>query len=515
MAGLLDWAVREAVTLAAGFIGPTQIEALRRCAADQDNLVAALHWAQAHDDEPAAVDVATALFQLWTVRGRHHEASAWARTLLHLDDPAARRRSAILHGRAAGGPLPHADRLAWLCVLIGVNAGNTGPLRLNGLVRRALRTLFAERPGDVSPRNTALASALPGLAQADPDQSLADAATLIAHPDPYVQGMGHFIRAVLIENVAARRPATGDAELAYRRFEAVGDHWGMGMAAHAAGHAAGGAASERSDHVAVTGSGGRLDDVAGTGAGGRPEEWLRRSERHLALVGAAEDARSTRVLLDTQLALTGDVEAERRLRAAAGPEHLDETDACQAHLGLAELAWRRGRYEEALAHADALIPVIAGDPGRTEFRVAVAVLHLWVAGTRPTPETTADIADPRVVGTWAADARAVYALRDSRTEVLAAHDRELLGTWALGGAELAAFRGDTATARELWALGTRVGTNVSRFFPQGRGERLAAALGDQESREPLLAEAGELAGPAVHGRVRVLMDGLLEWGGVG
>ena len=469
MAGLVGWAVGRAVALAADFIGPAQAEALESCAADQDNLVAALRWSLGHDDEAAAVDVATALFQLWTVRGQHLEASAWARTLLHLDDPAARPRSAITHGRASGRPLPHADRLAWLCVLIGVNAGSTGPLRLNVLARRALRTLLAERPADVSPRNAALAAAMPGLEQAVPDKSLADAATLIAHPDLYVQGMGHFIRAVLIENSGARRDAVGDAELAYRRFEAIGDHWGMGMAAHAAGHA--------------------TDD----GPGPRTDEWLRRSERHLALVGAAQDARSTRVLLDTQLALAGDVEAERRLLEIAGSERTDEMDACQANLGLAQTAWRRGRHDETLAHADALLRAIAdvGVPDPTQpravFRIAVAVLHLWVA------EATAD-------------ARATAILRHVRTEVLTVHDRPLLGAWAMGGAELAAFRGDTATARDLWAMGTRVGANVNRFFPQGRGERLAAALGD---REPLLAEATQLTGTAIHSRITTLMDTLL------
>ncbi|WP_327003566.1 hypothetical protein OHA72_52295 [Dactylosporangium sp. NBC_01737] len=479
MAGLVGWAVRQAVTLAAGFIGPTQIEALHRCAADHDNLVAALRWCHDHDDEPAAVDVATALFHLWTMRGQHVEASAWSRMLLHIDDPAARRRSAILHGRAGGRPLPHADRLAWLCVLIGVSAGNTGPMRLSVLARRALRNLFASRPGDVSPRNAALAAALPGLEQADPDKSLADAAVLIAHPDPYVQAMGHLIRAVLIENVGTRHAATGDAELAYRRFEAVGDHWGMGMAAQAAGYS------------------------ASTGPDPRTDEWLRRSERHLQLVGAAQDARSTRVLLDTQLALAGDAEAERRLLEAAGSDHLDEIDACQVNLGLAQLAWRRERHDEALAHAGAVLRAIAdaGPPDptqpRTLFRIAVAVIHLWVADARPAQPPTG------------ADTRATDALRQSRTEVLTAHDRPLLGAWAMGGAELAAFRGDTATARELWALGTRVGATVSWFFPQGRGERLAAALGDRGSREPLLAAAGGLTGAVVYGRIGALMDDLL------
>src|SRR4051794_16577755 len=124
---------------------------------------------------------------------------------------------------------------SWLsspCFSWTTAAGIAGTNRLNGLARRALRTLFAERPGDVSLRIAALAAALPGFGQADPDTSLADTATLITHPDPYVQAMGYFIRAVLGENGGTRHSALGDGELAYRRFEAIGDHWGMGMAAH-------------------------------------------------------------------------------------------------------------------------------------------------------------------------------------------------------------------------------------------------------------------------------------------
>lgn len=63
-----------------------------------------------------------------------------------------------------------------------------------------------------------------------------------------------------------------------------------------------------------------------------------------------------------------------------------------------------------------------------------------------------------------------------------------------------------ATARELWALGTRVGAHVGQFFPQGRGVRLAAALDD---REALLSEAGELAGAAVYAHIHDLTDTLL------
>ncbi|RZT78024.1 putative ATPase [Micromonospora violae] len=477
MAGLVGWARSAAAALAGRFVGPGQVEALERCAAEQDNLLAALRWALGQDDEPAAVDVATALFHLWTVRGLHLEVLAWARGLLNVEHPQRRQRSAIRLGRASGRPLPDADRLAWTCVVISVNSGISGELRLAALARRALRTLLAERPAEVSPRLTALASALPGFDTSDLERSLKSADEMIAHPDPYVQGLGLFARAAVRENSGMSEDSIVDAEQAYHRFEAVGDHWGMAVAAQAAGH-----------FFAPRGD-------------ARSTDWLTRSVRHMDLLGATQDARSIRVMLDVQLALAGDPEAERRLDEAATPGHGELTDVAQARLGLAQLAWQRGRYDDALAHADEVTHTLAGWTGpppqpRVVLRVAVAVLHLRVAEARRVPGTEA-----------AGQAAALLSL--ARDEALASKDLPVIGAWASGGAELAACREDVGTARQLSALATRIGTHIEMFFPAGKGERLNAALGDEEQREPLLAAWRERPVAAAVSRIRELMDDLL------
>ncbi|WP_309244231.1 BTAD domain-containing putative transcriptional regulator [Micromonospora parastrephiae] len=431
MAGLVEWARKEAVALADRFVGTGQVEALARCAAEQDNLVAALRWALATDDEPASIDVATALFHLWTVRGLHLEVLGWARDLLHVDDPQRRRRSATQYGRSTGRPLPGADRIVWTCLLVGVNAGISGELRLAALSRRALRIVLAERPAEVSDRQTALASALPRFDTSDPEQSIKSAGELIAHPDPYVQGLGLFARAALRENGGMPEASVVDAEQAYRRFEAVGDHWAMAMAAGAVGQ------------FLVPRDGARSID------------WLTRSLRHMELIGATQDARSVRVRLDVQLALAGDRDAERRLVATATPGEAEELDAAQARLGLAHLAWQRERYDETLAHARGVTLILAewtgGSPQpRVILRVAVAVLYLRLGQVRPGSE---------------ADAAALLAL--ARDEALDSKDLPVIGAWAQGGAELAAHRGDVAAVRELFALGTRIGSHVGMFFPPG------------------------------------------------
>ncbi|MBQ1018662.1 transcriptional regulator [Micromonospora sp. D93] len=477
MAGLVGWAREQAVALVGRFIGPGQVEALHRCAAEQDNLVAGLRWAMAADDEPAAVDVATALFHLWSVRGLHLEVLAWARGLLHIDDPQRRPGSAILRGAASGRPLPNADRLAWMCVVISVNAGVSADLRPAVLARRALRTLLAERPAEVSSRLTALASALPGFDASDVEQSLKSATEMVAHPDPYVQGLGLFARAAVRENGGLPEASISDAEQAYHRFEAAGDHWGMAMAAGAVGQ------------FLVPGG----DD--------RSAEWLTRSVRHMELVGATQDARSIRVRLDVQLALSGDAEAERRLGETAALGQAEQMDAAQALLGLAHLAWLRERYDEALAHADEVTRVLAGWVGpqpqpRVMLRATAAVIYLRVAQVG------------RVSGNDAT-VQAAAMLSLARDDALTSRDLPVIGAWASGGAELAAYRGDVDSARELAVLAKRIGTQIEMFFPFENGERLNAILGNEEQREPLLAAWRERPPAAAVSRIRELMDDLL------
>ncbi|MGX4654472.1 BTAD domain-containing putative transcriptional regulator [Micromonospora sp. SCSIO 07396] len=476
MAGLVGWARWQAVGLLDRFIGPDQLDAFDRCAAEQDNLVAGLRWAAGHDDEPAVVDIATPLFHLWAVRGLHLEVSGWSRGLLHLDAPERRGGSAIVSGRASGRSLPNADRLAWMCLLVVVNAGITGPLRLAVLARRALRRLLAERPREVSSRHAVLASVLPAFDQLDPEQALPGTTTLIEHPDPYVQGFGLFARAAIGDSGGLPTASVADAEQAYRRFETAGDHWGMAMAAQVVGHGL-------------------------TPTDGGSTEWLARGVHHMELIGATQDVRAARVVLDVQLALRGDPAAERRLVETATPGRGEEVETAQAGLGLARLAWQRGRHAEALDHADAVVRSLAGWTGpppqpRVVLRVAVAVLRLRIAEVWPAARRDVDL-------------RATELLATAGAEALSSRDLPVIGTWALGGAELAAWRDDVGTARELFALGTRLGSNSAAFFPSGIGERLTAALGDEARREPLLAGWRARPAPAAVARIGELMDDLL------
>ncbi|MEV4703827.1 BTAD domain-containing putative transcriptional regulator [Actinoplanes sp. NPDC049316] len=475
MAGLVTWARARSVELAAGQIGPRQLEVLAATARDQENLTAALRWAMDHDDEAAVVDVSAALFYLWQVRGLHVEVSGWARTLLHIDDPVARTRSALAGGPAEGKEPPDADRLAGLCLMLGINAGITGPVRLSVLARRALDRVVKQRSAEISSRYLALAAQLPRLDPFDSREGLAGAETLIGHPDPYVQALGLFMRAVLRDNGGMPEESLADARTAYARFEAVGDHWGMAMAAGSIGQAM----PPRHDEAV---------------------RWLRRGVQHMEMLGAAQDARSFRVVLDGQLARAGDAEAERRLHETVTSGHAEPEQVAQAYLGLAHVAWQRREHDEVLRYADAVIGTFGGftEPMpqlRVLFAVTVAALYVTVAGERP------------VEG---ADARATALLAQVRDEGLPLQDAQFAGGWGLGGAVLAAYRGDADSAGELWAAARRIGAYDRMMFPSGDSGRLAVALGDEDHRRALLAACADETVAATVARIHELMARLLS-----
>ena len=115
---------------------------------------------------------------------------------------------------------------------------------------------------------TALTAVMPALGSTDTDLILAAADRLIDQSDPYVHGMGLFMRAATRENAGDPDMSSADAREAYRAFELVGDHWGMGMAAQGVGQwegARGG--SDARGLVAARGGAPR----AGRCAAGRPQ----------------------------------------------------------------------------------------------------------------------------------------------------------------------------------------------------------------------------------------------------
>jgi predicted ATPase len=503
--GLVAWARERAVGLARAFVDRGQLSAVVGCGEDHDNLVAALRWSLSRDDDVAAVDIAVPLFHLWTVRGLHHEVTNWGGSVFRVYEPLRRRTSTLHHGTDIPFPtvpdpalpfvartLPDADMVVQACLLVGLSSGVLGADRLLALTVRALRTVSAQRPHEISSRWSALMPAMAAVRSTDLETGVTFADGLVAHLEPYVQGFGLFLRAALQEHHGLYQESIGDIERAYHCFEEVGDHWGRGLTAQNLGEWL----QSRGDPAA--------------------DGWLRRGERHFDQLGAAQDAGAIRVQLDVQRALAGDEDAVRRLEELVASPGTTELDAAQVRLGLARLAWRHGRLGEVLERTDAILRTTARSDFplpqlRVILRISAAVLRLRVATARtgPGPATAPDGAD-------GADEGAAELLALVGDEIRTLSDVPVLGSWALGGATLAAHRGDVERARQLWALGMRLGANAAHLIRDGNDERLAAALDSRADHEPFptppptdpalppglsVAEAGA--------RVRELMDELL------
>ncbi|KQS98703.1 BTAD domain-containing putative transcriptional regulator [Cellulomonas sp. Leaf395] len=472
MGGLVRWAATTAARVGADFVGAGQLAAFDRCAAEQETFLAALRWAVDHGDEVGAVDIASALFHLWSIRGLHVECVQWGMRLLHADDPAARRASTLFQGSATGRALPDAGRATTACVFTAVNAGVATSQRPVALALRAVRRVRADRPHEVSPRVSALAEALPALGSPDLTVSLGAAERMIATDDDFLQGLGLFMRAAVRENSGDASISGDDAREAYRRFQAIGDHWGMGVAAQGIGQwevARGGSDAER---------------------------WLVESLDQLELVGAMQDVRSLRVQLDLQRALAGDTAALDQLHEVTASTQVDDVDAAQAHLGLAQVASKDGRRQDAIDHAESAASLITParipmPQPRVVLLVAIAVVHLRVAALPGTHSA-------------ASEARAVELLSVAGADAVGSTDIPVLGTYALGCAELAASRGQADRARELWALGTRLGANLVMFFQLDLGSLAAEALGDEATRQELLDRWRALPPAQAAARVREL-----------
>ncbi|GEA79697.1 AfsR/SARP family transcriptional regulator [Cellulomonas uda] len=458
LAGLVTWAARECADLAPRFVGAGQLAALARCDDEAETFVAALRRAVETADDAAAVDLASTLFQWWSVRGMHAEVVTWAERLLHADDPAARRACPLLVGRpglAPGAHLPDGDRTATVVLQSAMNAGAAASWRATALASRVLRRVLREQPDEVSDRMRALGQVVPALASSATAELDAAAHALVAHDDGYVRALGLFLRGAVRENAGEPLDSAQDARAAFALFEQLGDHWGMGMAAQ--GVAQWSAAEDAAQAV----------------------QWLERGVQHLELVGAAQDARSLRVLLDVQRALDGSTEALDALHETADAPRADGIDVAHALLGLAMVALAGGDRPTAVARALRAAAVVTRrrDPvaqARVVFLVSAAVVLL-----QATPrDSTDDDEGARV------ERHVVAVLRDAAADARTLADMPVVGTFALGCAELAAWRGDDEHATTLWALGRRMGATVANAaLPLGQPHSLATrAAGEAGER---------------------------------
>ena len=415
MAGLVRWAAARAVRLGADFVGPAQVAAFDACARDQEALLVAARWAADHDDEPAPRrHPRRAVLAVDRARRPRARSSAGRPGSCTSTTPRRAGTSALLHGAPAAASLPNADRAAIVGTLAAMNGGVIESLRLVGDRVACLPDALRDERGDEMSARVARAvrraadarlrrrgpgPGPPASSSAPTTPTCRRSACSCAPPSPRT-------------SATSSSPPTTRAQ-AYERFEAAGDHWGMGMAAQGIGQ-------------------------WGSGRGHRRRAaWLDRGVRHLETVGAMQDARSIRLLLDVQRAIAGQDDALRPRRAdgalRAGRRHATSRRPASA--------WPRSRgatagSTDAARHADSAVGR-SPRPGSVRvaqahvvFLVAAATIHLRAAERRRR--------GPSRGGRRAGDAAAARAPRPTRWTV---SDMPVLGSFALGCAELAAARG--------------------------------------------------------------------------
>ena len=130
------------------------------------------------------------------------------------------------------------------------------------------------------------------------------------------------------------------------------------------------------------------------------------------------------------------------------------------------------------------------------FRVVAAVVHLRNTGM-------AGVDDAGAV------ARAVELLLQARPEADGIADMPVLGSYALGAAELAAYRDDLGSARELWALGMRLGANVTLLFQLGSARGWPRRSATPTAGTRTLERWRERPSPDAAARIRELTATLL------
>jgi predicted ATPase/DNA-binding SARP family transcriptional activator len=473
MGRLAGWAAQRARALRKDYVGQGQLEALRATSEDHDTLLAALRWSVDRTDDPDAFAVAAALFTFWTIRGLHVEVITWANQLLDADSPTQRRARwqrlrtmDNMRDTDAVDTVPDADDAAALATMAVLNSGITNNLRTVALAMRL--TCWSESAGGdgLSSRTAALAKMTSHLRSQDHGAHLLAAGELINAPDPYLHAIGLLSRANIHENQGDIAEFAIDAQGAYAFFEAIGDHWGMGMAAGMAAQAVGRSGTSGQD--------------LGT------DQWLTLAIKHFELVGAAQDVRRVVVFRDMHWALNGSAEAAARLAATVASPSASAWDQGQALIGLGVLAAKQGRWEEAAERADAAVSAArseqnAAPQGRIMTEVAAAVLRIR--------------AGHDAGGLLAVAAHGAFAISDM----------PVLGSVALGYAELNRSRGDTERSDQIWALGMRLGANLAMMLGSRPGvDQLLMAAND--TRADLLEQARSASAAETVTRLAMLIS---------
>ncbi|MQY08203.1 ATP-binding protein [Actinomadura macrotermitis] len=425
-----------------------QLEWLARLAADHDNLQAALRWAAGTGDAALAVRFCAALGWYWFLHGRLGEASENTTLVLAMPGLPADQTTAVAFAVGAMTMLdsqrpksPAGDWLRRSSEIAGELAGE--PLR------PVLRLSLA-------------AAELYGLGWDEMSIDVLD--PLMDDPDPWVRGIGHFIRAQFLLNFARTEELAEQFGRALANFREAGDRWGLSFT--------------MTGQAELLGRAGRYAEAAA----------LYRESIRLASALGGTMIISIHAKLANVLDLAGDGAGARALLAEAFPaaeRRGTSEDLALLHYQYGEFARRAGDLEEArrrLARAEELVAHLIGPP---QFRAMVL--------------TTRALTDLASGAEEQARQRLAAALRDAVTSL----DYPITAQVLAGYAALALHDGDPERAAVL--LGTADAVRGACDLSLADALETGAA-----ARDALGAAAFEAA--HARGATRTFDDVLTEFG---
>ncbi|SNS64167.1 Predicted ATPase [Actinomadura meyerae] len=421
-----------------------QLPWLRRLTAESGNASAALRWAIGSGDAPLAMRLCAALGWYRFLHGRLGDAAADLEEILALPGVPEDRTTA---------------RALALGALVSLDEPGGGE-RASGWIARARSICDGLDRASLHPvLRLMLETAQMYVAGWDDAPSLGND-VLLDDPDPWVRGVGYFVRGQIAQNFGRVGEIEDDFARALAAFRECGDRWGLSFTLTAQAEILG----RRGDHsgaAALYEDALRLDAELGGGTAGLQHVRIKLANE-LDLMGERDRA----------VALLHD--AVREPGAVRGPE-----EEAALHYRLGEIARRSGDTEEALRrleHADALTDDL---PGMPHFRAMV----LCARGQL----------DMALGSTEEAAARLDEALRWA----VQAQDYPIVSQVLTGQAERARLLGDPVRAAEL--LGTADALRGTRDLS------LADAL---DAEAAVRADLGAEAFTAAYdrGRTRTFQD---------
>lgn len=384
---ILAWAAGFAGSTVDELFGRTQVEAFRRVALDEDNLLDALRRAMAGERPDVVVRLFALLGCYWSLRSAHSEVIALSPGVF----------DAI---RRYDPDEASADFAVFTLVIIAatmvIAQERVGLVALG----RLRRLVDAHPPTD--PRAAAMTGLVLSAGRQDHLESVAQDA--LASDDPHTVLLGSLASASGAENDGRPEEAAALARRAVSTAVALGDTWGESMASLLLSQL-----HSQSGHPAEA------------------IDWARRARRGMHLLGADNDLRQLDWMIAINDVALGELDEAERLfgEVLSSPGSNDEVELQSIGLaGLAEIARARGDRAAALDLYRRSIGSYESARAKASpwFRLALAsTLAIMADDDRADPQDSARLARRL-------RARTLAGLRSSRFFV----DRPVLGSSILG-----------------------------------------------------------------------------------